>query len=131
SDAEIEQYYKSRQDEFKVEEQVKASHILIKTPPPGPDGKVDEKAVEEARKKAQGILNQLRAGANFAELAKKESQDTGSAKNGGSLGFYKHGQTVAEFDQAAFSQPVGKIGDLVKSVFGFHIIRVDERQEAH
>src|SRR5436853_482186 len=51
SDAEIEQYYKSRQDEFKVEEQVKASHILIKTPPPGPDGKVDEKAVEEARKK--------------------------------------------------------------------------------
>ncbi len=129
--ADIEQFYKSHQDDFRVPDQVKASHILIKTPPPGPDGKVDEKGVEDARKKAQDILNKLRGGANFEELAKKDSQDTPSATKGGSLGFVRRGATVAEFEQAAFSQPVGKIGDLVRSAFGFHIIRVDEKQEAH
>lgn len=129
--ADIEQYYKSHQDDFRVPEQVKASHILIRIPPPGPDGKVDEKGVEDARKKAQDILNQLRAGANFAELARKDSQDPPSAAKGGSLGFVRRGATVAEFEQAAFSQAVGKIGDLVRTPFGFHIIRVDEKQEAH
>ncbi len=131
TDADVQQYYSSHADEFKVDEQIKVAHILIKTPAPGPDGKVDENGVEEARKKAQDILNKLRAGADFAEMAKKESQDTGSAKVGGELGYYKHGQTVPEFDQAAFAQPVGKIGDLVKSQFGFHIIRVDEHQQPH
>jgi peptidyl-prolyl cis-trans isomerase D len=129
--AEVEAYYQQNQDQYKVPESAKVSHILIKTPPPGPDGKVDSKGDAEARQKAQDILTKLRGGANFAEMAKKESQDPGSAKNGGSLGAIERGRTVPEFEQAAFSQPVGKIGDLVKSTYGYHIIRVDERTQAH
>ncbi|HZQ91161.1 MAG TPA: peptidylprolyl isomerase [Terriglobales bacterium] len=129
--AEIEAFYQQNQDQYRVPESAKVSHILIKTPPPGPDGKVDAKGDAEARQKAEDILKKLRSGANFAEMAKKESQDPGSAKNGGSLGTIERGRTVPEFEQASFSQPVGKIGDLVKSTYGYHIIRVDERTEAH
>src|SRR3984957_19828296 len=106
-------------------------HILIKTPLPGPDGKVDEKGVTEAQHRAEDLLKQIKAGANFEELAKKYSEDPGSAKEGGSLGFIQRGRTVPEFEKAAFSLPKGQISDLVKSSYGFHIIRVDDKQEAH
>ena len=112
-------------------EQVSVSHILIKTPLPGPDGKVDPKGVEEARKKAEDVLKQLKAGGNFAELAKKYSEDPGSGKNGGSLGWIGRGRTVPEFEKAAFSLPKGSTSDLVQSSYGFHIIRVDDKQAAH
>ena len=112
-------------------EQAKVSHILIKTPLPGPDGKVDEKGVAEAQKRAEDILKQIKAGAKFEDLAKKYSEDPGSAKEGGSLGWIGKGRTVPEFEKAAFSLPKGQISDLVKSSYGFHIIRVDDRQDAH
>jgi peptidyl-prolyl cis-trans isomerase D len=128
---ELQAYYNQHRDQYKVAEQAKVSHILIKTPLPGSDGKVDEKGVEEAKKKAEDILKQLKAGAKFEELAKKYSEDPGSAKEGGSLGWIGKGRTVPEFEKAAFSQPKGQIGDLVKSSYGFHIIRVDDRQDAH
>ncbi len=124
-------YYSQHRDQYRVPEQAKVSHILIKTPLPGPDGKVDEKGAAEAQRRAQDILKQLRAGAKFEDLAKKYSEDPGSAKEGGSLGWIGKGRTVPEFEKAAFSQPIGQIGDLVKSSYGFHIIRVDERQDAH
>ncbi len=124
-------YYNQHRDQYRVPEQAKVSHILIKTPLPGPDGKVDEKGAAEAQRRAQDILKQLRAGAKFEDLAKKYSEDPGSAKEGGSLGWIGKGRTVPEFEKAAFSQPIGQIGDLVKSSYGFHIIRVDERQDAH
>jgi peptidyl-prolyl cis-trans isomerase D len=114
-----------------VPEQAKVSHILIKTPLPGPDGKVDEKGVVEAQKRAEDILKQIKAGAKFEDLAKKYSEDPGSAKEGGSLGWIGKGRTVPEFEKAAFSLPKGQISDLVKSSYGFHIIRVDDRQDAH
>ena len=123
-------YYDQHRDQYRTAEQVKVSHILIKTPPPGPDGKVDEKRVAEAQHRAEDLLKQLKGGANFEELAKKYSEDT-SAKEGGSLGWLSRSQTVPEFDKAAFSLPKGQISDLVKSSFGFHIIRVDDKQEAH
>ena len=126
----IKQYYDQHQSEFQIPEEVKASHILIKTPPPGPDGKPDQKGVDAARAKAQDILKKLRAGGNFAEIAKKESADTSSAVKGGDLGWFRRGAMVGEFDKAAFSQPVGQIGDLVQSQFGFHIIKVEDKHAA-
>jgi len=102
-------YYDQHREEYRVPEQVKVSHILIKTPLTGPDGKVDEKGVAEAQQRAEDILKQLKSGANFEELAKKYSEDPGSAKQGGSLGWIGRGQTVPEFEKAAFSLPVGQI----------------------
>jgi len=110
---------------------VKVSHILIKTPLPGPDGKVDEKGVAEAQHRAEDLLKQLKSGAKLEDLAKKYSEDPGSAKQGGSLGWIGKGQTVPEFEKTAFSLPKGQISDLVKSSYGFHIIRVDDKQDAH
>jgi peptidyl-prolyl cis-trans isomerase D len=124
-------YYDQHREQYRTPEQVKVSHILIKTPPPGPDGKVDEKATAEAQHRAEDLLKQLKAGAKLEDLATKYSEDTGSAKQAGSLGWIGRGQTVPEFDKAAFSLPKGQISDLVKSSFGFHIIRVDDKQEAH
>lgn len=124
-------YYDQHRDEYRTPEQVKVSHILIKTPLPGPDGKVDEKGVAEAQHRAEDLLKQIKAGANFEELAKKYSEDPGSAKEGGSLGWIQRGRTVPEFEKAAFSLPKGQISDLVRSSYGFHIIRVDDKQEAH
>ncbi len=124
-------YYDQHRDEYRTPDQVKVSHILIKTPLPGPDGKVDEKGVAEAQHRAEDILKQVKSGGNFEELAKKYSEDPGSAKQGGSLGWIGKGQTVPEFEKTAFSLPKGQISDLVKSSYGFHIIRVDDKQEAH
>ena len=127
----LQAYYDQHRDEFRVPEQVNVRHILIKTPLPGPDGKVDTKGAEEARKKAEDVLKQIKAGGNFAELAKKYSEDPGSAKNGGSLGWIGKGRTVPEFEKAAFSLPKGGTSDLVQSSYGFHIIHVDDKQDAH
>ncbi|MFZ0733208.1 MAG: peptidyl-prolyl cis-trans isomerase [Candidatus Sulfotelmatobacter sp.] len=124
-------YYDQHREEYRVPEQVKVSHILIKTPLPGPDGKVDEKGVAEAQQRAEDILKQIKSGANFEDLAKKYSEDPGSAKQGGSLGWIGRGQTVPEFEKVAFSLPVGQISGLVKSSYGFHIIRVEGKQDAH
>ena len=124
-------YYDQHRDQYRLPEQVKVSHILIKTPLPGPDGKVDEKAVAEAQRRAEDLLKQLKSGAKLEDLAKKYSEDPGSAKQSGSLGWIGKGQTVPEFEKTAFSLPKGQISDLVKSSYGFHIIRVDDKQDAH
>lgn len=124
-------YYDQHREEYRVPQQVKVSHILIKTPLPGADGKVDEKGVAEAQKRAEDLLKQVKGGTNFEELAKKYSEDPGSAKQGGSLGWIGKGQTVPEFEKTAFSLPKGQISDVVKSSYGFHIIRVDDKQDAH
>lgn len=127
----LQAYYDQHRDEYRLPEQVKVSHILIKTPLPAADGKVDDKAVEAARVKAEDVLKQVKAGGDFAKLAETYSDDPGSAKNGGSLGLIGRGRTVPEFEKAAFSLPKGQISDLVKSSYGYHIIRVDDKQDAH
>ncbi|MEY2394934.1 MAG: peptidyl-prolyl cis-trans isomerase, partial [Acidobacteriaceae bacterium] len=127
----LQAYYNQHRDDYRTAEQAKVSHILIKTPLPGPDGKVDEKGVAAAQQRAQDLLKQLKGGTKFEDLAKKYSEDSGSAKEGGSLGWIGKGRTVPEFEKAAFSLPKGQISDLVKSSYGFHIIRVDDRQDAH
>jgi peptidyl-prolyl cis-trans isomerase D len=131
TDQDLQAYYDQHRDEFRVPEQVKVSHILIKTPLPAPGAKEDEKAVAAARAKAEDILKQLKAGGDFAELAEKYSDDPGSAKSGGELGWIGRGRTVPEFEKAAFSLGKGQTSDLVKSSYGFHIIRVEDKQQAH
>jgi len=128
---ELQAYYNQHLDDYRVPEQVKVSHILIKTPLAGADGKIDSKGVEEAKKKAQDILNQLKAGAKFEDLAKKYSEDPGSGKQGGSLGWMGRGRTVPEFEKTAFSLPKGQLSGLVQSSYGYHIIRIDDKQQAH
>ena len=128
---ELRGYYDQHRDQYRMPEQAKVSHILIKTPLAGPDGKVDEKGVAEAQRRAEDLLKQLKGGAKLEDLAKKYSEDPGSAKQGGSLGWIGKGQTVPEFEKVAFSLPKGQISDLVKSSYGFHIIRVDDKQDAH
>jgi peptidyl-prolyl cis-trans isomerase D len=93
--------------------------------PAGADAKTDA----AAKAKAEGILKQLQGGANFADLAKKNSDD-GSKDQGGELGFYRKGATVPEFEKALFSQKIGDV-EIVKSQFGYHILQVEERQAAH
>ena len=126
----LQRFYNDRRDQFRMSEQVDVRHILVKLPPAGADGKVDPKALEAARKKAEDILKQLRAGADFAALAKKYSDDPGSKDEGGLYSGVTRGRMVAEFEQAAFSLPPGKISDLVETQFGFHILKVENHQQA-
>ena len=131
TDQDLQAYYDEHRDEYRTPEQVKVSHILIKTPLPAPGAKEDEKAVADARAKAEDVLKQVKAGGDFAKLAEKYSEDPGSAKSGGELGWIGRGRTVPEFEKAAFSLGKGQTSDLIKSSYGFHIIRVEDKQEAH
>ena len=128
--AELQQYYNQHQDAYRIPDTVTVRHILIKTPTPGPDGKVDQAGVDAARKKAEDIEKQLKSGASFAELAKKNSDDPGSAQNGGLLPPLTKGRTVPEFEQSAFTTPAGQTTDIIRTSYGFHIIHVESKQQA-
>ncbi len=125
SQQEIQQYFNAHRSEYQVPDQARARHILIKVAP-GADAKADA----AAKAKAEALLKQIQGGANFADLAKKNSDDPGSKDSGGELGFAQKGRMVPEFDNAIFTQ---KIGDtkIVKTQFGYHIVQVEERQTAH
>ncbi len=126
SGADIQRYYNEHQQQFQVPEEVRVRHILIAVSP-----KADAKTIAAAQAKAEGILKQLQGGANFAELAKKYSDDPGSKEQGGELGFIQHGATVPAFDQAAFSLQPGQLSGIIHTQFGFHILQVEEKQPAH
>ncbi len=115
---EIRAYYDENADSYISQETRKTRHILISTN----DG--EDEAQQKA--KADGLVEQLRAGSDFALLAKEYSDDTGSANNGGDLGVVEKGQMVAEFEEATFALERGKISDPVKSQFGYHIIQVEK-----
>jgi peptidyl-prolyl cis-trans isomerase D len=119
--ADIEKEYNNNSEQYTTPEQVRASHILLKT-----EGKDD--ATVKAR--AQELLKQAKAGADFAELAKKNSEDTDSAKNGGDLDYFGRGRMVAEFDQVVFAMTPGTISDVVKTGFGYHIIKLVDKKNA-
>jgi peptidyl-prolyl cis-trans isomerase D len=129
--AEIQRAYSENQNAYRIPERVKVRHILIETPKPGPDGKVDQKGVDEARAKAQDVLKQLKATGDWTGLAKKYSADPGSKDKGGELDWLNRGQTVAEFDKVAFDQSKGQISDPVLSSFGFHIIQTEDKENPH
>ena len=119
--ADVERAYNNSIEQYSTPEQVRASHILFKT-----EGK-DDAAVKA---KAEEVLKQAKAGADFAELAKKYSEDESSAKNGGDLDYFGKGRMVPEFDQVAFTLQPGQISDLVKTQFGYHIIKVVDKKAA-
>jgi peptidyl-prolyl cis-trans isomerase D len=115
----VERAYNDNIQQYSQPEQVRASHILLKT-----EGKDDA----TVKKQAEDLLAQIKKGANFEELAKKNSQDEVSAAKGGDLDFFNKGQMVAEFDQAAFSLQPGQMTDLVKTSYGYHIIKVTDKR---
>jgi peptidyl-prolyl cis-trans isomerase D len=119
--ADVEKEYKNNEEQYKTPEQVRASHILLKT-----EGK-DDAAVKT---KAEEILKQAKSGADFAELAKKNSEDEASAKNGGDLDYFGKGRMVPEFDAAVFAMEPGQISDLVKTQYGYHIIKLVDKKPA-
>ncbi|HEY4763143.1 MAG TPA: peptidylprolyl isomerase, partial [Candidatus Sulfotelmatobacter sp.] len=125
SDDALRAYYNSHIDEYKVENRVHVEHILFKTV-----GKTDAE-IAEIRLKAEDVLKKAKSGANFEDLAKKFSEDDGTKPKGGDLGWIVEGQTVPEFQQAAFTLPKGSISDLVKTQYGFHIIKVLDHEQAH
>lgn len=125
TDEQIAAFYAEHQEEyFEMPERVKSSHILVSVEPDA-----DADAHEAALEKAEDLRQQLVEGADFAELAEAES-DCPSAVQGGDLGTFVRGQMVPPFEEAAFSQPIGEIGDVVQTEFGYHIIQVAERHEA-
>lgn len=123
ADAAVEAYaqdmYKADPKRFEHPDEVSVRHILI------------VKETENAEAKANKILADLKGGADFAEIAKSQSQDPGSAARGGELGFLSKGRTVPEFEQAAFAlQRKGELSGVVKTQFGYHILKLDERRSA-
>ena len=119
----VNDFYVKNPASFQQGERVKASHILVRV-----QANADPAEREKARAKAAGLLADLKAGKDFAALAKQYSDDPGSGAQGGDLGYFQRGQMVPPFETAAFALPVGQTSDLVLSDFGFHIIRVTDRQ---
>lgn len=121
TEAEARTFFEQNKPRFRQEESVRASHILIRV-----EEQADVATKAKARAQADDVLRQLKKGAPFADLAKKYSQDPGSAPNGGDLGFFSRGQMVPAFDQAAFALKPGQTSGVIETPFGFHIIRVSE-----
>jgi len=124
TDDEAKKFYNDNKDKFRREESVRASHILVAA-----DQKASAEDKKKAKEKAESLLKQLKGGADFAELAKKESSCPSSAQ-GGDLGFFGKGQMVPEFEKAAFGLKPGEVSDVVETQFGYHIIKVAEKKDA-
>src|SRR5947199_1748507 len=123
-DEEVAEYYAlHKDDKFTEPEQVRARHILVKT---AADAGADAKAA--ARKKAEELLAKVKAGGDFAALAKERSEDAGSAANGGDLGLFTRGRMTPAFEEAAFALQGGGLSDVVETPFGFHVIKVEEHR---
>ncbi len=122
---EIEAYYKDHRNEYEVNERRRARHILLKIS----EG-ADEDSVEEIQKKAKKIRDRIENGEDFANLAKENSDDAGSAENGGELGFFSKGMMVKPFEEAVFSMKEGEVSKPVLTRFGWHIIELEEIEPA-
>lgn len=125
SDAQLQQQYQDNIDSYRTPERVKVRHILIKT-----QGK-PKQDIPKLKAKADDILNQLHHGADFADLAKKNSEDPGSAEKGGELGWIVKGQTVPNFEKTAFGLKPGETSGVVETEYGYHIIQLEDKQAAH
>ncbi len=125
SEEEITQYFELNQEKYGSPKRVKARHVLFRL---APDAKPEE--IEEVRNKAQKVLDEAKAGADFAKLAEKHSDDPGSKTKGGDLGFFTKERMVKPFADAAFAMKPGEISEPVKTSFGWHVIKVEQVEEA-
>lgn len=125
SDAQVQSYYNAHLDQYRTPERVHARHILLKT-----TGKSKEE-VAKIQAQAEDLLKQLKGGANFADLAKKFSQDPGSAPKGGDLDWIARGQMVKNFEDTAFSLKDNELSGVITTEYGFHIVQVLEKQAPH
>jgi peptidyl-prolyl cis-trans isomerase C len=122
SAGEVQAYYDQNKDKYVEEEQVRARHILIRVPPeasPADDAKL--------KAKADGALKRAQQGEDFSALA-VEFSDDGSKQNGGDLGFFPRGRMVQDFEEVAFSLQPGQMSEVVRTPFGYHVIKVEERK---
>ena len=124
TDDELERYYRRNLDLFEIKEEVKASHILLRLAEDA-----DQATIDKRRTLAEELLKQLKDGADFAKLAKANSDDQSNATDGGEIGTFGRGIMVKEFEDVAFSLRPGQLSEVVRSPFGFHIIKVDEYTE--
>jgi peptidyl-prolyl cis-trans isomerase D len=125
SDTQVQAYYNAHKDEYRTPERVHARHILLST------ASKPKEEVPKIKAQAEALLKQIKGGADFAELAKKNSQDPSNAPKGGDLGWVSRGQMVKPFEDAVFALKPNEIGDLVTTEYGFHIVQVLEKQPAH
>jgi peptidyl-prolyl cis-trans isomerase C len=121
----VEAFYTGNPGEFQRAERIRASHILVRIAPDA-----DAATKEQARTKVADLLTQVRAGGDFAALAKQHSDDPGSGPGGGDLGFFERGQMVGPFEEAAFGLMPGQTSEAIETQFGLHIIRLEEKQAA-
>ncbi len=118
----VKKYYEDNPETFKQQEQVKASHILVRTEP-----SADEAAKKEARQKLADMKTKIEEGADFAELAREHSECPSSSQ-GGDLGYFGRGQMVKPFEEAAFALDKGEVSDIVETDFGYHLIKVTDKK---
>ena len=125
SDAQVQSYYNSHRDQYRTKERVKARHILISilNKPPA--------EVPKLKAKAEDLLKQIKAGADFAKLAEKNSDDKTTAPKGGDLGWVMRGQMMPEFEKATFELKPNQISEVIPVNYGFHIVQVLEKEDAH
>ena len=123
-EGDLEKFYRRNLDQFEILERIKASHILIKV-----EEGTDDIMRAEKRIFAEKLLEEIKAGKDFAELARVHSDDKASAVKGGSLGYFTRGSMVKPFEEAVFKMNPGEISDLVETPFGYHIIKVEEYTE--
>jgi len=117
-------YYAQHLSDYRIPDRVKVAHILFKT-----TGKTPEE-IAAVEQKARDVLNQIKGGADFADLAKKNSEDS-TASEGGELGWVVRGQTVKQFEDTAFGMKPGQVSGLIKTIYGIHIIKLEDKQTAH
>ena len=125
TDEDMRSYYKANSKSYTTPETIRARHILVTVP-----AKAEDNVKQEARKRAETVLERIRSGEDFAKLATELSDDTGSKEKGGDVGFFQRGKMVKPFEDAAFSMKKGEVSGLVETKFGFHIIRVEDRNDA-
>ena len=130
-DAEVKQYYdENKETLFKVPEQIQVSHILIQfNVPEGQE--LTEQLKKEANDKIKVVQEKLESGEDFATLAKSYSEDTASKENGGDIGLISEGQTIKEFEDAAFALKVGEVNDIVETAYGYHLIKVTDHKDEY